>query len=588
MKIIELWSFLSDSRKRHFWLLAILMFLASMMEVVSIGLVLPFLAILTEPEMAYKQPYIQPIAQFFGLNQGEQLLLPITIFFISTVLFSGIVRLTYLYAMTKFSYMLGVDFRMDIFRSTLYQDYAAHLKLNSSEAINNIINKAGIIASVVISYITMLNSIVLITLVLSALILINTIAVLAVFFSFGLLYWLLILYTKQKLISNSRRISIKSTQLIKSLQEALGGIRDVIIDNSQEFYCKFFHEADISLRRANGINSFIAQSPKFIMEAIGIILIAIVAFIMNQQKDEYVSVIPILGAFALGAQRLLPAFQQIYLSLSELRGSQASINDIVNILKTPLPASALNFPLMPIRFEKEIRLTNLCYRYEEHMPWVLESINLSIKKGSRTGFIGITGSGKSTLLDILMGLLVQSKGKMSIDGVYINEKNISLWRKNISHVPQDVYLSDATIEENIAFGISQDKIDHQRVLEVSEQACISKLISGWKDQYKTIVGERGVKISGGQKQRIGIARALYRNADVLVFDEATSALDSQTEKTVMELIEKLSREITILIIAHRVTSLKGCDQIIEIHKNNAIQIGSYEEMIKSNKKVDIE
>ena len=222
------------------------------------------------------------------------------------------------------------------------------------------------------------------------------------------------------------------------------------------------------------------------------------------------------------------------------------------------------------------------------MPWVLESINLSIKKGSRTGFIGITGSGKSTLLDILMGLLVQSKGKMSIDGVYINEKNISLWRKNISHVPQDVYLSDATIEENIAFGISQDKIDHQRVLEVSEQACISKLISGWKDQYKTIVGERGVKISGGQKQRIGIARALYRNADVLVFDEATSALDRQREKTIMELIEKLSREITILIIAHRVTSLKGCDQIIEIHKNNAIQIGSYEEMIKSNKKVDIE
>jgi ATP-binding cassette subfamily B protein len=232
-----------------------------------------------------------------------------------------------------------------------------------------------------------------------------------------------------------------------------------------------------------------------------------------------------------------------------------------------------------IRFDKEIKLTNLSFRYTQESPWVLKNINLSLKKGSRIGFIGLTGSGKSTLLDIVMGLLSATEGGLFIDQQPINDKSRRSWQMNIAHVPQNIYLSDSSIEENIAFGVSKDKIDRQRVRKAAQQAQISQLIEQWQEGYQTFVGERGIRLSGGQRQRIGIARALYKQANVLIFDEATSALDNETEQAVMDAIEDLGEEITILIIAHRLTTLKGCDKIIKLEKDYAVRMGSYEEVI---------
>jgi ATP-binding cassette, subfamily B, bacterial PglK len=237
------------------------------------------------------------------------------------------------------------------------------------------------------------------------------------------------------------------------------------------------------------------------------------------------------------------------------------------LLNQPLPEYA-NQPLPePMAFQKEINLKNISFRYFDNTPWVINNVNLNIKKGSRVGFIGETGAGKSTLLDIIMGLLEVTNGSILIDNIAVTKENFRSWQGHIAHVPQDIFLIDGTIEENIAFGVKNNMINHDRVVKSLEQARIKGMVESWEDKYKTFVGERGIRLSGGQRQRIGIARALYKQASVLIFDEATNALDNKTEQLVMESIEDLDSDLTILIIAHRLSTLKGCNQIVELSKD---------------------
>jgi len=425
----------------------------------------------------------------------------------------------------------------------------------------------------------LISSTILIIGIIGALFSISISVALSTSISFGLIYWLVIRYTKTRLKDNSQIIANQSTQMVKSLQEGLGGIRDVLINGSQEHYCEYYRNADLSLRQASGNNVFISGSPRYVMESLGMTLIAVLAYTLTQQEGGINTAIPVLGALALGAQRLLPSLQQAYSAITTIRGSESSLKDVLELLDQPLPEYAEKPLPKPISFEKEIKITGLSFRYTEDTPLVLKDIHLSLKKGSRIGFMGVTGSGKSTLLDIIMGLHTPTNGELLIDKQPINNQNRRAWQAHIAHVPQNIYLSDGTINENIAFGISKEKIDHQRVKKAAQQAQISELIEGWKDGYEAFVGERGIRLSGGQQQRIGIARALYRKANVIIFDEATSALDNETELEVMKVIEDLGKEITVLMIAHRLTTLKGCDQIIKLNKNNVIHTGSYQEMV---------
>ena len=402
------------------------------------------------------------------------------------------------------------------------------------------------------------------------------------FWGFGLIYMGIIRVTQRRQLINSKIIAHESTQVIKSLQEGLGGIRDILIDGTQPAYCHLYRSADIPFRRAQANSQFINQSPRYCMEALGIALIAILAYWLAQQSEGIPKAIPILGALALGAQRLLPVLQQAYQSWSSIQGSQASLQDVLALLDQPLPDFASKLVAKPILFAKEIRLSQLGFRYHLKAPWVFQNINLTIPKGSRMGFVGVTGSGKSTLLDIVMGLLQATQGKLEVDGQPITIMNQRSWQAHIAHVPQVIFLTDATIEENIAFGIPKEQIDFERVKQAAECAQIAKTIESWEGQYQTVVGERGVRLSGGQRQRIGIARALYKKADIIIFDEATSALDNETECSVMESIESLSKELTILIIAHRISTLKNCDQIIELENCRIKNISSYREMMEKN------
>ncbi|WPE15962.1 ABC transporter ATP-binding protein [Candidatus Thioglobus autotrophicus] len=571
---------LSKRRIKQLVLLLFLMIIASILEVISLSAVLPFLSVLTAPEQVFQHEYAQPLISALTLREPIQLILPITILFIIAVLVAGIVRLLLLYVMTRLSYAIGADLSINIYRRTLYQPYATHVARNSSEVINSIITKTNIVISGILTpLLTLVSSIFILIGIVAVLFAIDIGVALSASIGFGLLYWLVIRYTKNHLKNNSQIIADQSTQMLRSLQEGLGGVRDVLIDGTQEFYCQLYRNADLPLRRASGSNLFIGGSPRYIMEAIGMTLIAGIAYMLTQKQGGMAAAIPVLGALALGAQKLLPVLQQAYGSYSTIKGSKSSFEDVLCLLDQPLPEYENQPTPKVIQFDKEIKLTNLSFRYTQESPWILKNINLSLKKGSHIGFIGSTGSGKSTLLDIIMGLLPATEGDLFIDQQSIDNKSRRSWQMNIAHVPQNIYLSDNSIEENIAFGVSKDKIDHQRVRKAAQQAQIAQLIEQWQEGYQTFVGERGIRLSGGQRQRIGIARALYKKASVLIFDEATSALDNETEREVMEAIKDLGGEITVLIIAHRLTTLRNCDKVVKLGNNYALSIGSYQEMV---------
>jgi ATP-binding cassette, subfamily B, bacterial PglK len=574
----NLWSFLSSRRRMQFWLISILMIFSSAAEIITIGAVLPFLGVLTDPDLIFSNKLIEPLIKIFEISSPDQLLFPVTLVFVFSALLAGVFRLILLYSLIRFSYATGADLSIEIYRRTLYQDYKVHLSRNSSEVISGIINKTSIIISgVIMPIMTLISSIIVIIVITTTLFLIDPRVALIASIGFASLYLIVIRNTKKQLRGNSQIIADKSNEMVQTLQEGLGGIRDVLIDGSQKFYCQQYRNADLPMRRASGNNAFISQSPRYIMESIGIILIASIAYSMNLQDEGLKNTIPTLGALALGAQRLLPVLQHAYSSFTQIKGAQSSFNDILNLLNQPLPDYSSDVRIKPISFRQNIILKNLSFRYSHNTPWILKDLNLTIAKGSRIGFMGVTGSGKSTLLDIIMSLLEPSSGELLVDNQTININRNRSWQMHIAHVPQSIYLSDGTVQENIAFGMPKESINYDRVRQVAKQAKIHELIKGWKNGYDTLVGERGVRLSGGQRQRIGIARALYKNASVLIFDEATSALDNATEFSIMSSIDLLEDDLTILIIAHRLTTLKGCDQVVELTENG-IKVGKYKDI----------
>ena len=578
--IKELWQHLTKRRRKQIFLLLILMVLASIMEIVSISAVVPFLGALTSPEKIYQHQLAQPLIQILEITEPSQLLLPLSIIFIVATLVSATVRLLLLYVSTRLSYAIGSDISINIYRRTLYQDYSVHTSRNSSEIINSIITKTSVVISqIFVPLLTLVSSIIIMLGIISIIFTINAQVALITFSIFAFLYWIITFFTKKYLQKNSQLIANKSTQMVKSLQEGLGGIRDVLIDGTQEFYCKLYQDADLSLRRASGDNIFIGQSPRYLMEGIGMVLIAAIAYSLTLQEGGIVVAIPVLGALAVSAQKLLPALQQTYHSYSSIKGAKSSFTDVLNLLNQPLPRNTAKGLIGPISFEQEIIFKNLSFRHAKDEPWILKDLNLTLKKGETVGFIGVTGCGKSTLLDVLMGLLTPTTGELLIDGVPITQQNREAWQAHISHVPQSIYLSDSTIQKNIAFSIKTEKIKHHKVVQVAQQAQIAEVIDGLKDKYQTFVGERGIQLSGGQRQRIGIARALYKDSDVLIFDEATSALDSQTEKIIMQQVSQLKDEQTVFIIAHRLTTLKQCDKIIRMNIDHTIEQVEYSKIV---------
>lgn len=579
--VTAFWQQLTDMRKKQLFLLLLLMLGASFAEVLSLGAVLPFLGVLTEPDRLYHSPAIQPLISWLKIDSSQMLLMPMTVVFILGAVFASAMRMLLLYVNTRLSFAIGGDFSCQVYRATLYQPYSKHISRNTSKVISVAATKVNILVyHFLVPLLMLISSTIIIAVAMVVMLYLYFSIAAATFLGFGLIYGAVILITRKHILASGRQIADENVRVVKILQEGLGGIRDVIIDNTQEVYFRQYKKAEDGLRHAQASSAFIAGSPRFIAEPIGMVFIAVLAYVMTVQNSGLSNAIILLGALAMGAQRLLPLLQQAYSSNIQIRSNLHAVYDVLDILSTARMPDARLGSLNELQFKRGIELKNLGYSYSPESDSVLQNINLYIAKGSRVGFIGATGSGKSTLLDIVMGLLSPTIGEVLIDDVALKKEIQNSWRSRIAHVPQSIYLSDSSIYENIAFGVPVAQIDLNRVYESARQAQIADYIETLPCRYNTNVGERGVRLSGGQLQRIGIARALYKQAEVIIFDEATSSLDSETEMAVMDAIGNLSSNLTVLIIAHRLSTLKGCSQIVKIDRGEIERVTTYEDLIE--------
>lgn len=558
------------------------MLVGTFLEMLSLGSVLPFLAVLIDPSSVFRRPELAKVIAYLGITSPAGLVAPLTVAFVALVVIAGAARLALAWATHFGSFVIGSDLSSEVYRRTLYQPFSVHVARNSSEVISSITKKVTYTIQAIQLLLTALTSAILSIGIIAALLIVDAMMASTAAVLFGGSYLLVAVLTRRRLVRNGQLMKTASIRLIQVLQEGLGGIRDVLLDGTQPVHVANYQRVDKPYRRAIASNAFIAASPRLWMETFGAASIALLAFVLTQRESGLAGFLPTLGVLAMGAQRLLPAFQMIYSGYAYFVGNRASIEEIVAILDQPLPAHAVEPPAPPLDFKSEVRFEHVSFRYPGAERDVLRDVNLVIKKGSRIGFVGKTGGGKSTALDLFMALIEPTEGVILADGQPITGSHGRSWQRTIAHVPQSIFLSDATMAENIAFGVPPKKIDLDRVRQAARIARIDEFIESLPEGYQAGVGERGVRLSGGQRQRLGIARALYKRASVLVFDEATSALDNTTERELMEALEGLSRDMTILMIAHRLSTVADCDQIVVLDRGSVLAIGTYAELMETN------
>ena len=544
--------------------LVLLMLAGAVAEMATLGSVVPFLALLAGTD-----------GQQFPIP-GTDLKLSLesaSVLFVAVALGAAGLRMGVLRLGFRFTFALGADLGVEVYRRTLYQPYSWHVAQNSSEVLAAISKVNYVVFNVINPLLEAVVALAMTVATLSMLMLIDAQSALMAGAAFALLYGVTSLLVRRRLDEHGKIIAASEARRIQAVQEGLGGIRDVLLDGTQKIYLDRFANVDRVMRQSQAAISFLGIAPRFLVEATGMVFIVLLASWLSVREGGLVGAIPILGALALGAQKMLPQMQQVYFSWSWMVGNHEQMSDILEILERPLTIAeehrlaALAAPRHAGSVKTGtplIALDAVSFRYGDALPDVLTEIDLHIMRGARIGFVGKTGSGKSTLIDIIMGLLEPTAGTLSVDGEAVAPANRRLWQARIAHVPQSIFLADISIAENIAFGLPREAIDMDRVRHAARTAQAADFIAEMSEGYDTMVGERGIRLSGGQRQRIGIARALYKQVDVLVLDEATSALDEATERAVMDAVAGLHDNLTILMIAHRLSTLEQCDEIIEI------------------------
>ena len=542
----------------------ILTLVGGVAEIVSLGAVVPFIAVLTAPEKVLQNPVASRIAEWAGISAPREMIIPLSLLFCVAAIVAGILRVAQLWFNIRFAQEVGSDLSAEVFRRTLYQPYTYHLNQNTSTILSFITGKVGSSAIGLQSILILATSVIIALSIIGGLLAINAPVALATASLLGFFYYMFARQSKLALQKNGETQARESVHAIKVLQESLGGIRDVLLDNNQEVFLDIFRSSDRQHRTAGSKNYVIGSIPRFVLEPAALLVLVGVATALASSGAGLDTMLPLMGVLVFGAQRLMPTLQQAYQAFAGIVGSNEAVREVLVALGQPVSGAALTATPPPLPFLDEIHLQQLSFKYGNSSPLVLDRIDLRISKGARIGFVGKTGGGKSTTVDLIMGLLLPTEGAIKVDGLELTGQRMRAWQRAVAHVPQSIFLADVSLAENIAFGVPPQLIDFALVQHAARQAQIDVFIEQQALKYKSLVGERGVRLSGGQRQRIGIARALYKRASVLIFDEATSALDSETEQAVMHSIEQLSRDLTIILIAHRITTVERCEAVYEV------------------------
>jgi len=551
-----------------------LIFLAAFAEIFSIGIVIPFLSALMKPNIIFLSDWAQPVLSILNIKSANELPFAMTIIFILVVSFASIIRLVHTWVLVMLAHKIGADLSQKAFLHTISLPYEDLISKNSNDVISTLFVKLNLVVIQIIApCFSLITSLILSIAILSALIFIEPALSFSIFFGLACLYGISILVLRRKMFDQGEMINAEQTKVVRFMQDALGSFRDMILDNSQNAYSNLFKHSDTQLRIAHAKIEFYRLSPRHIIEAVVMIIFSIIALILISFDNGSPELsIAIMGALAMGGIKLLPIFQNGYAGWAGIKSHHSLLIDTLELLRERHDQKIITDD-NDLNFNHEINFENVSFSYQgnDSKKKSLSGITLSIKKGERLGVIGPTGSGKSTFADILMGLLIPSSGEILIDGIPLSIQNIDLWRKKISHVPQSIFLTNASIASNISLAATDEEIDLEKVIQAAKGGQIHDLVSSWPDGYDTVVGERGIKISGGELQRIGVARALFKDPEILVLDEATSSLDTKTESFVMDHIYNLHENLTIIIIAHRESTLKDCTAIINLFEGELIK-----------------
>jgi ATP-binding cassette, subfamily B, bacterial PglK len=576
-----------DERKRAITLLFMILVMA-FLDMLGVASIMPFMAVLANPEIvetnaifskAYQASYmlgVSSVQEFiFVLGSLVFLLLFITLSF----------KALTVYAQARFSLMREYSIGRRLIKGYLRKNYSWFLTQNSADLGKNILSEVNlVVANVLIPFMNIIAQSAVSIFILLLLIVVDPWLALNIALLIGLIYSLVFKATKNILSRiGQERLEDNKARYI-AVNEAFGAAKEVKIGGLEDFY---IHQFSLPAKRyAKNLSAanIIGQLPRFALELIIFGGMLLVILYLMSQNDSFSSAVPVISLYALAGYRLMPSLQGIYTSVSQLRFAISSLNVLMEELRS-IQAKVLRSDKQALSFMQDISLKNVTYSYPNSGNSAIKNINLTIPAKSTVGFVGSTGSGKTTIVDLILGLLEPQQGALEIDGIKINEKNKKNWHLSIGYVPQHIYLADDSVEANIAFGVASKDVDLVAVERVTKIADLHDFVTKQlPDQYKTKVGERGMRLSGGQRQRIGIARALYHNPQVLVLDEATSALDNLTEQAVMEAVHNLGQEITVIMIAHRLSTVKECDTIFFLENGELTGQGSFAELLQSNER----
>jgi len=575
--------FLLNSRERkQVGLLLIMTLIMALLEMFGVASILPFMIVLTNPDILETNNILRIIFDksiFFGVQNSQQFLFAmgmcVFLIFILSIIFKALTT----YFQIRFIQMREFSIGKRITEAYLHQPYSWFLDRNSADLGKTILSEVGqVIGGGMRPWIELITRSFTTIALITMLIIINFQLTLIVSIFLGSTY-LIVYYFIKKIIKIIGSERLKNNELrFKAISEAFGAIKEIKIGGLEQAYINNFSKPAEKFARAHATNQLTVQLPHFFLEAFAFGGILLMTLYLVKVSNSFSSAIPIISLYVFAGYRLMPAIQQIYSSFNQLTFMKPAIDKLHSDLISLKPIDQTSVGEI-INVNKTINLRKIDYRYPNSSKLTLKNINLSIPAKSMVGIVGSTGSGKTTTVDVILGLLKAENGFLEVDGREINNKNIRSWQRNIGYVPQNIYLSDNTIEENIAFSSNAKDIDYNSVVRSSKIAKLHDFVMDeLPKKYQTIVGERGIRLSGGQRQRIGIARALYHNPSILVFDEATSALDNQTEKVIMEAINNLKKKITIILIAHRLNTVKNCDIIYKLDNGKLVATGTFDEV----------
>jgi ATP-binding cassette, subfamily B, bacterial PglK len=572
------------NERSKLFLLLVGMFFMGLLEVIGVASIAPFMAVVSNPEIIHQNHYLFSIYKHFNFEDSNSFLLALGLFAIFLVIFSNMFSAIINWKIITMSRIQAHIVSLRLLKKYLTQPYLFYLNQNTSSLAKNILSEVDrTVNGVVLPGLLALSRGAIAIFILIFLLYLNVILALISILVLGSIYGLIYLTIKQRLSAYGESASAADSKRYKTAAEAMSGIKAIKLHRTEEIFLRRFEIPSKKRAELTAYSQLSSILPRYLLDAIAFSAILLVMIIMVFLGKSSVEIIPIVTVFAFAGYRLMPALQQIYASSTQLKFNFPALSILVNDLLIVNEYSIENIDdQSQFLFSKKLSLDNVSFKYPHTSESTLNNININIEPNTTIGLVGQTGSGKTTLIDVILGLLKPSSGKLFLDSVELSDANISIWQKNIGYVPQDIYIIDDTIENNIAFGKStfdQNKIKNAAV--ISE---IDEFIQTLPLGYKTIVGERGVRLSGGQRQRLGIARALYDDPKVIVFDEATSALDGDTESLIMKAISNLSQKKTIIMIAHRVTTLKGCDIIYILDKGKIVNSGSYGDLLNSDKK----